>query len=106
MPELSTDDLRIGTVSWYRSLEKCPQTGRWLYGYGFITPQDGSSDIYVERRAIEGNADRNPKKSQVVLDKGQRVRYLVSQENPTRATYAELDGGQPRIEKTEIPEQS
>jgi cold shock protein len=51
-----------GTVKWF-SQEK---------GYGFITPEDGSEDIFVHYSAIEGSGFRN-------LEEGERVSYEVTQ---------------------------
>jgi cold shock protein len=51
-----------GTVKWF-SAEK---------GFGFITPEDGSADVFVHFSAIAGDGYRN-------LDENQRVEYAVSQ---------------------------
>jgi CspA family cold shock protein len=51
-----------GTVKWFSS-EK---------GFGFITPEDGSADVFVHFSAIAGDGYRN-------LDENQRVEYDVSQ---------------------------
>jgi cold shock protein len=51
-----------GTVKWF-SQEK---------GYGFITPEDGSEDIFVHYSAIEGSGFRS-------LEEGERVTYEVTQ---------------------------
>ena len=51
-----------GTVKWFSS-EK---------GFGFITPEDGSADVFVHFSAIQGDGYRN-------LDEGQRVEYDVTQ---------------------------
>jgi CspA family cold shock protein len=51
-----------GTVKWFSS-EK---------GFGFITPEDGSADVFVHFSAIAGEGYRN-------LDEGQRVEYDVTQ---------------------------
>lgn len=51
-----------GTVKWF-SQEK---------GYGFITPDDGSPDVFVHFSAINGTGFRN-------LDEGQKVEYEVTQ---------------------------
>ncbi|MFM8527303.1 MAG: cold-shock protein [bacterium] len=47
-----------GTVKWF-SNEK---------GYGFITPEDGSKDLFVHFSSIEGDGYRS-------LDDGARVSY-------------------------------
>jgi CspA family cold shock protein len=51
-----------GTVKWFNS-EK---------GFGFITPEDGSADVFVHFSAIAGEGYRN-------LDEGQRVEFEVTQ---------------------------
>jgi cold shock protein len=51
-----------GTVRWF-SQDK---------GYGFISPDDGSEDIFVHFSAIAGSGFRN-------LEEGERVSYEVGQ---------------------------
>jgi cold shock protein len=51
-----------GTVKWFSS-EK---------GFGFITPDDGSADVFVHFSAIAGEGYRN-------LDEAQKVEYDLSQ---------------------------
>jgi CspA family cold shock protein len=51
-----------GTVKWFSS-EK---------GFGFITPDDGSADVFVHFSAISGEGYRN-------LDENQKVEYEVTQ---------------------------
>ena len=51
-----------GTVKWFNA-EK---------GYGFITPQDGSPDVFVHFSAIAAEGYRS-------LDEGQKVEYDVTQ---------------------------
>lgn len=54
--------MATGTVKWF-SNEK---------GYGFITPEDGSKDVFVHFSGIEGDGYKS-------LNEGQRVEYTVSQ---------------------------
>ena len=54
--------MATGTVKWFSS-EK---------GFGFITPEDGSADVFVHYSAIGGEGYRN-------LEENQRVQYDVSQ---------------------------
>jgi cold shock protein len=51
-----------GTVKWFNP-EK---------GYGFITPEDGSADVFVHFSAIEGTGYRN-------LEEGQHVEFETTQ---------------------------
>jgi CspA family cold shock protein len=52
----------IGTVKWF-SAEK---------GFGFITPEDGTADVFVHFSAISGDGYRN-------LEENQKVEYDVTQ---------------------------
>jgi len=54
--------MATGTVKWF-SGEK---------GYGFITPDDGSTDVFVHFSAISGEGFKN-------LAEGQKVEYEVTQ---------------------------
>ena len=45
-----------GTVKWFNQVK----------GYGFITPQDGSNDVFVHHSAIQGGGYKS-------LTEGQRV---------------------------------
>ncbi len=49
-----------GTVKWFNEAK----------GYGFISPQDGSSDVFVHFSAIEGGGFKT-------LQEGQTVSYDV-----------------------------
>ncbi|MGI6082825.1 MAG: cold-shock protein [Firmicutes bacterium] len=51
-----------GTVKWFNG-EK---------GYGFISKEDGSGDVFVHYSAIEGTGYRN-------LEEGQSVEFEVTQ---------------------------
>jgi CspA family cold shock protein len=51
-----------GTVKWFNA-EK---------GFGFITPEDGSADVFVHFSAIAGDGYRN-------LDENQKVEYDLTQ---------------------------
>ena len=52
----------VGTVKWFNP-EK---------GFGFITPENGSKDVFVHFSAIQGTDYRS-------LDEGQRVEFTVEQ---------------------------
>jgi cold shock protein len=69
-----------GTVKWF-SQDK---------GYGFITPDDGSQDVFVHFSAIAGQGFRN-------LEEGEKVTYEVGQgqkgpqaENVSKACQASM----------------
>lgn len=52
--------MATGVVKWFNEQK----------GFGFITPADGSSDVFVHYSAIEGKGFKK-------LVEGQRVRYDV-----------------------------
>lgn len=52
--------MNTGTVKWFDAAK----------GFGFITPEDGSKDIFVHHSAIVGDGYKS-------LDEGQRVSYSV-----------------------------
>ena len=54
--------MATGTVKWFNADK----------GYGFITPEDGSADVFVHFSAIVGEGYRN-------LEDGQKVEYDVTQ---------------------------
>jgi CspA family cold shock protein len=54
--------MATGIVKWFSS-EK---------GYGFITPEDGTKDVFVHFSGIEGNGYRS-------LNEGQKVEYTLGQ---------------------------
>ena len=54
--------MATGTVKWF-SAEK---------GFGFITPDDGTADVFVHFSAIAGEGFRN-------LEENQKVEYDVTQ---------------------------
>ena len=47
-----------GTVKWFNADK----------GFGFITPEDGSKDLFVHHSAIDGDGYRS-------LDEGEKVSY-------------------------------
>lgn len=54
--------MATGVVKWFNS-EK---------GYGFITPEDGTKDVFVHYSGIEGDGYKS-------LMEGQKVEYTVTQ---------------------------
>lgn len=55
-------DRETGTVKWFND-EK---------GYGFITPDDGSGDVFVHHTGIDQTGFRR-------LDEGQHVHYFITE---------------------------
>jgi len=64
-------------VSWQQNKEVGMQTGtvKWFNnakGYGFITPSDGSEDVFVHFSTIEGDGYKS-------LNEGQKVEFEHTQ---------------------------
>ncbi|GGA06192.1 transcription antiterminator/RNA stability regulator CspE [Dyella caseinilytica] len=55
-------DRKSGTVKWFNDAK----------GFGFISPEDGSADLFVHFRAIQGNGFKS-------LQEGQKVTFKVVQ---------------------------
>ena len=51
-----------GTVKWFNNSK----------GYGFLTPEDGSQDVFVHHSSIQGEGYKS-------LDEGQTVEFEVQQ---------------------------
>jgi CspA family cold shock protein len=54
--------MATGTVKWFNDAK----------GFGFITPSDGSKDVFVHHSAVQGSGFKS-------LAEGQQVSYTVEQ---------------------------
>lgn len=54
--------MTTGTVKWFNDAK----------GYGFVTPDDGSKDLFVHHKEIQSNGFRS-------LKEGQKVEFEVTQ---------------------------
>ena len=69
-----------GTVKWFNNDK----------GFGFITPEDGSKDLFVHHSAIQGGGFKS-------LDEGESVEFNVvqGQKGPAAENVVRLGGGTP-----------
>lgn len=67
--------MKKGTVKWFNETK----------GFGFITPADGTSDVFVHYSAIQGKGFRN-------LQEGQRVEFESERsQKGMQATYVRAE---------------
>lgn len=59
---MANEERKNGTVKWFNDAK----------GFGFITPDDGTADLFVHFRAIEGAGFKS-------LTEGQKVSFTVVQ---------------------------
>lgn len=62
-----------GTVKWFDGTK----------GFGFISPENGSKDVFVHHSAIQGTGFKN-------LDEGQRVSFII-EEGPKGPSAANVE---------------
>ena len=62
-----------GTVKWFDETK----------GFGFISPENGSKDVFVHHSAIQGTGFKN-------LDEGQRVSFII-EEGPKGPSAANVE---------------
>ncbi|HEX9812000.1 MAG TPA: cold-shock protein [Burkholderiales bacterium] len=65
--------MTTGTVKWFNDAK----------GFGFITPDDGSKDVFVHHSAVQGTGFKS-------LTEGQKVTYTLEQgpKGPSAANVA------------------
>ncbi|KAK6143397.1 hypothetical protein DH2020_023745 [Rehmannia glutinosa] len=72
---MAESDLKKGTVKWFNDQK----------GFGFITPDDGSEDLFVHQSAIKSEGFRS-------LGEGEAVEFVVEYGNDGRAKAANVTG--------------
>ena len=65
--DIDTTLLRMGTVKWFDSTK----------GFGFITPDDGSTDVFVHQSEINSKGFRS-------LAEGEKVEYTLAVNDKTK----------------------
>lgn len=68
--DVDTTLLRMGTVKWFDSTK----------GFGFITPDDGSTDVFVHQSEINSKGFRS-------LAEGEKVEYTLAVNDKTKKVF-------------------
>lgn len=69
------EGIQKGTVKWFNTMK----------GFGFIQPEDGSSDVFVHQTSIQMEGFRS-------LADGEQVEYLVEMDNSGRKKAVSVTG--------------
>jgi len=75
MSDASPDGIQKGTVKWFNTMK----------GFGFIQPEDGSTDVFVHQTSIQMEGFRS-------LADGESVEYLVETDNNGRKKAVSVTG--------------
>lgn len=70
-----SDDVQKGTVKWFNTMK----------GFGFIVPDDGSTDVFVHQTAIQTEGFRS-------LADGEAVEYVVEEDDNGRRKAVQVTG--------------
>lgn len=70
-----SDEVQKGTVKWFNTMK----------GFGFIVPDDGSSDVFVHQTAIQAEGFRS-------LADGESVEYMVEEDDNGRKKAVQVTG--------------
>lgn len=74
-PAAAADSVQKGTVKWFNTMK----------GFGFIQPEDGSTDVFVHQTSIKMEGFRS-------LADGESVEYKVEMDNSGRKKAVQVTG--------------